>query len=170
MSDPRAHAVNDAADKGGISVALAESCTGGLIAARITAIPGVSSWFRGSAVVYATEAKERLLRLDRAELAEHGAVSVWAAGALAVAARERFRADLGLSVTGVAGPDPDERGVAPGIVYIGWSTRDEGEVRSYAIDAGGPDGRDRFREQASDIALELALWIIRKRARAALVR
>lgn len=165
MSDPRASAVDGAARKHAVSVALAESCTGGLVAARITAIPGVSAWFRGSAVVYATRAKERLLRLDRSELAEHGAVSPWAAGALAVGARERFDADLGLSVTGVAGPDPDERGVAPGRLYVGWSMRDEGEVHAYTIDAGGPDGRGRFRELAADIVLEIALWAIRRQGR-----
>jgi nicotinamide-nucleotide amidase len=149
-----------------MSLALAESCTGGLVGARITAVPGVSAWFRGSAVVYATETKGRLLRLDREQLAEHGPVSAWAAGALAVAARERMGADIGISITGVAGPGPDDRGRPAGLVFIGWSTRDEGEVNSFAIDAGGPGGRERVRSQAADIALETAIFIIRRAARA----
>jgi PncC family amidohydrolase len=161
MSDPRASTLHDVASRHGIGVALAESATGGLVAARITAIPGVSTWFRGSAVVYATSAKERILRLDRSGLAEHGPVSAWAAGMLAIGARERFGAELGLSITGVAGPGPDERDIPAGMVYIGWSTADEGEVNAFAIDASGPDGRARVRTQAADIVLETAIATIR---------
>jgi PncC family amidohydrolase len=123
VSIPDLVAQIDAAARGrGRSVAVAESCTGGAVAAAITDRPGVSTWFRGSAVTYATTAKHLLLGVDPLLIDRHGPASEPVARAMAVAARSRFEADLAVSITGVAGPDADERGVPPGSVWIGWAT------------------------------------------------
>jgi nicotinamide-nucleotide amidase len=89
----------------GRTLALAESCTGGLAAARLVDVPGASAVFRGGVVAYADESKEELLGVPRAVLQQHGAVSEPVAAAMAEGARTRFGADVALSTTGVAGPD-----------------------------------------------------------------
>ncbi len=89
----------------GLTVALAESCTGGLIGHRITNVPGSSAYLLGAAVVYANSAKEGLLGVRPATLAAHGAVSVETAAEMAQGARRVFGAQVGLATTGVAGPD-----------------------------------------------------------------
>lgn len=163
MEDLQASTLHDVAVKQRVTIAFAESCTGGLIGARITAVSGVSAWFCGSAVVYATEAKARILGLDRAGLREHGPVSIWAAAQLAIKARERFDSQIAIAVTGVAGPDPDERGVLPGMLYVGWTDGENGGVLTHVLDAGGSEGRARVRAEAADIALETAIWLARAR-------
>lgn len=89
----------------GLRLALAESCTGGLLAARLTDVPGSSSVLCGGVVAYANEAKTRLLGVPEALLREHGAVSEPVATAMANGARERFGADVAVATTGIAGPD-----------------------------------------------------------------
>jgi competence/damage-inducible protein CinA-like protein len=88
----------------GRTVATAESCTGGLLAARLIARPGSSAWVLGGVTAYANSAKEQLLDVPAAMLAEHGAVSAEVARALADGARARFGADIGVGITGIAGP------------------------------------------------------------------
>jgi len=88
----------------GLTVATAESCTGGLLAARLTERPGSSAWVLGGVTAYANSAKEQLLDVPGSVLAEHGAVSPEVAAALAEGARARFGADVGVGITGVAGP------------------------------------------------------------------
>ena len=106
----------------GWTMATAESCTGGTVAQRITALPGASQVYRGGVVSYWTSVKAGLLGVPQELLAAHGAVSEEAARAMAEGARAVTGADVAVSVTGVAGPDPDERGVPVGIVYIGLAT------------------------------------------------
>jgi nicotinamide-nucleotide amidase len=89
----------------GHRLGLAESCSGGLLAARITNVPGASDYFAGSAVTYAYEAKEELLGVPKVLLEEKGAVSPEVAEAMAIGALERFDADVAISITGIAGPD-----------------------------------------------------------------
>lgn len=101
------------------TVAVAESCTGGLVAAALTAIPGSSGYFLGGVVSYADAAKRDLLGVDPTILAAHGAVSAQAARAMAVGARERFGATLGASVTGIAGPDGGSPAKPVGLTYVG---------------------------------------------------
>ena len=90
------------------SIAVAESLTGGLLAAALTDVPGASAVFRGGVVAYATELKAVLLGVDRALLAAQGAVSAEVAGAMATGVRDRLGATVGAATTGVAGPDPAE--------------------------------------------------------------
>lgn len=100
-----------------LTLSTMESCTGGLLASTITDVPGSSAYFKGGFVAYTNEMKASLGVDDRL-IEKHGAVSREAAEAMAQAARGQLRADIGLAVTGVAGPDPLE-GKPPGLVYIG---------------------------------------------------
>ena len=102
----------------GKTLASAESCTGGLIAKRITDLPGSSAVFLGGAVTYSTPSKHRVLGVDETLLAEKGAVSPEVAAAMAEGARVLYGSDYAVSATGVAGPDSDERGNPVGLVYI----------------------------------------------------
>jgi len=103
----------------GLTVALAESCTGGLVAAALTETAGSSGFFVGGVVSYADAAKRDLLGVDGDVLSAHGAVSAQVARAMAEGARDRFGASLAGSVTGIAGPDggSDEKPV--GLTYLG---------------------------------------------------
>ncbi|MBM7775825.1 nicotinamide-nucleotide amidase [Actinokineospora baliensis] len=101
----------------GETVATAESLTAGLVTATLTEVPGASAVVRGGLVVYATDLKASLAGVDPALLAAHGAVNAEVAAQLAAGARARCGADIGVGLTGVAGPDPQD-GVAPGTVHI----------------------------------------------------
>ena len=106
----------------GLTFATAESCTGGRVAARITALPGSSSVYRGGVVSYWSEVKADVLGVPQELLDAHGAVSEEVARAMAQGARRITGADLAVSVTGVAGPDSDDRGNPVGLVYVGLDT------------------------------------------------
>ena len=111
-------------------MAVAESCTGGLIAAAITENPGSSAYFLGGVVSYSNAAKQAVLDVPADIIDAHGAVSAEVAGAMAAGARARFGADLAVGVTGVAGPDggSDEKPV--GLVYLGIAQQTEvGAIR-----------------------------------------
>ncbi len=101
------------------TVALAESCTGGLVAEVLTAIPGSSAYFLGGVVSYADSAKRDLLDVDPAVLAAHGAVSAQVARAMAEGALARFGATVAGSVTGIAGPDGGSPEKPVGLTYLG---------------------------------------------------
>jgi nicotinamide-nucleotide amidase len=103
----------------GKTVAVAESCTGGMLGARLTETPGSSAAFLGGILSYSNEAKAELLGVDRELLVTHGAVSAPVAKAMAQGARERLGADIGISITGVAGPDGGTPEKPVGLVYIG---------------------------------------------------
>lgn len=113
----------------GLTVALAESCTGGMVAAALTAVPGSSRYFRGGVVSYADEAKRDLLGVDAAVLAAHGAVSAQVARAMAEGARTRFGASLAASVTGIAGPDGGSAAKPVGLTYVGVADEAGADVR-----------------------------------------
>ncbi|MEV0643161.1 CinA family protein [Streptomyces sp. NPDC050619] len=101
----------------GETLAVAESLTGGLVAAEITAVPGASKAFRGSVTAYATELKHRLLGVDTTLLAAHGAVNPQVAAQMAVGVRKALGADWGIATTGVAGPEPQD-GRPVGTVFV----------------------------------------------------
>lgn len=104
------------------TIATAESCTGGRLASRLTAIPGVSAVFRGGVVSYWTPVKHAVLGVPEELLDRYGAVSEETARAMAEGVCRITGAEIGVSVTGVAGPDPDERGVEVGVMYLGLAT------------------------------------------------
>ncbi len=136
----------------GLTFATAESCTGGRVAQRITALPGASAVYRGGVVSYWTSVKGAVLGVPAETLDEFGAVSEETARAMAEGARRITGADLAVSVTGVAGPDPDERGVPVGIVYIGLATPDGTFCRK--MDSGRRR-RDRIQGLAANHAFDI---------------
>jgi nicotinamide-nucleotide amidase len=101
----------------GETVAVAESLTGGLVAAELTTVPGASKAFRGSVTAYATELKHRLLGVDATLLAQRGAVDPQVAAQMAAGVRKALGADWGIATTGVAGPDPQD-GQPVGTVFV----------------------------------------------------
>ncbi|MGW0940929.1 CinA family protein [Streptomyces sp. NPDC002623] len=101
----------------GSTLAVAESLTGGLVAAEITSVPGASRVFRGSITAYATELKHELLGVDAALLKDHGAVDAQVAAQMAAGVRKALGADWGVATTGVAGPDPQD-GQPVGTVFV----------------------------------------------------
>jgi PncC family amidohydrolase len=113
----------------GSTVALAESCTGGMVATAITEVAGSSGYFVGGVVSYSDDAKSDLLGVDPAILAAHGAVSAQVARAMATGARERFGATLAASVTGIAGPDGGSAAKPVGLTYIGVADAEGVDVR-----------------------------------------
>lgn len=135
----------------GMTMAAAESCTGGLIAKRLTDIPGASAAFRGGVVSYTNGVKAGVLGVSEALLDEHGAVSAPVAEAMAQGARHITGADLAVSVTGVAGPDKDDRGNEVGTVFVGLSTPEGTTVQK--LDLGR--GRERIRTMAAHYALDM---------------
>ncbi|WP_328916542.1 MULTISPECIES: CinA family protein [unclassified Streptomyces] len=104
-------------DERGATVAVAESLTGGLVAAELASVPGASRTFRGSVTAYATALKHELLGVDASLLAARGAVDAQVAREMAEGVRDRLGADWGASTTGVAGPDPQD-GQPVGTVYV----------------------------------------------------
>lgn len=108
----------------GLTLALAESCTGGLIGSLITDVPGSSDYFLGSAVTYAYGAKEKLLGVRHDTLSVHGAVSPETAAEMAQGARRLFGADVAASVTGIAGPGGGLPGKPVGLVHVHLSAPD----------------------------------------------
>ena len=136
----------------GLTLATAESCTGGRVAERITALPGVSAVYRGGVVSYWTSVKADVLGVPQETLDAHGAVSEETARAMAEGARRVTGADIAVSVTGVAGPESDERGVPVGIVYIGLATPDGTFCRPLDL---GKRRRDRIQDLSSNHALDV---------------
>ena len=135
---------------GGQTVAAAESLTGGLVGVSLSELPGSSATFRGSLVVYATDAKAAVAGVPEALLAEHGAVSEATALALARGARDRLGADWGVATTGVAGPDEQE-GNPVGTVHVAVAGPAGSAARALRL----PGDRDRIRVLAATSALDL---------------
>jgi nicotinamide-nucleotide amidase len=138
----------------GTTLATAESCTGGLIAEQITAISGVSPFFPGGIVCYSNESKVELLDVPAALIDAHGAVSAEVAKAMASGVRQRLHAELGLSVTGVAGPTGGTPQKPVGLVYLGLAHA--AGVESRRLDIGSEQPRDVIRGRAAKSALN---WV-----------
>lgn len=122
-----------------LTLALGESCTGGLVGHWITNVPGSSEYFLGGVIAYAYDAKERLLDVRHNTLYEHGAVSAETAIEMARGARKALGADIGCSVTGIAGPGGGLPGKPVGLVYIALSARDFERIERFVWD-GDRDG------------------------------
>lgn len=135
----------------GLRLAVAESCTGGLLAAQITEIPGSSAWFDGGMVVYSNRLKEQLLGIEPELLAEHGAVSEACARAMATQTIERLGSDLSLAVTGIAGPDGGSADKPVGTVHL--ALADGTNVIPLALRLHG--SRREIQNQTAQQALDL---------------
>ena len=114
-----------------LSISVAESCTGGLIGHRLTSVPGSSSYFHGGVVVYSNQSKVDLLRVDPRTLETHGAVSERTVEEMARGVKDRIKTDLGLAVTGIAGPDGGTRQKPVGTVHVGLAAREKTFSREY---------------------------------------
>lgn len=139
------------------TVCTAESCTGGLLSAMFTDVPGSSRYFVGGCVAYANRVKRTMLGVPTAELERHGAVSEPVARWMAEAARERFRTDYALSVTGIAGPGGGSPAKAVGLVYVGLAGPEDAQVRELRV--GEDAGRAAIRIRSAHSALA---WLRRR--------
>ena len=137
----------------GMTVTAAESCTGGLVAASIVAVSGASEVFSGSVVSYATRVKEELLGVDSASVREYTVVSSPVARQMAEGARRLMRADVAVSVTGLAGPSGGTEEIPVGTVFVGVSTKAGAEAFRFSFSGD----RDAVRHQAVDAALDAAI-------------
>jgi nicotinamide-nucleotide amidase len=135
----------------GFTLAVAESCTGGLVAQRLTEIPGSSVYFMEGVVAYSNEAKVRTLGVDEELIAKHGAVSAEVAEAMAEGVRRRADTDFGLSVTGIAGPGGGSEEKPVGLVYIALADDAHIEHRKLML----PGDRHLIRWRSSQAALDL---------------
>lgn len=141
------------ATRAGLTITTAESCTGGMVAAALTDLPGSSAIFERGFVTYSNAAKTDLLGVSPDTLAEHGAVSEAVAGEMAIGARHQARADIAVAVTGIAGPGGSEF-KPEGRVCFGLNYGSEAIVET--VDFGAL-GRDAVRRAARDHALNLIL-------------
>jgi nicotinamide-nucleotide amidase len=137
---------------------VAESCTGGLMAARLSERPGASAYFAGGVVAYSNEAKTELLGVDPELIERVGAVSPEVAEAMADGALDRFDADVAIAITGIAGPDggTEEKPVG----YVCWCTkRKDGSV--LARDVQLPGDRAEIRDRATTVGMHLLRRLLR---------
>lgn len=136
----------------GLTIAVAESCTGGLLGARLTAIPGSSDVVSGGVIAYSNDAKTRLLGVDGATIAEHGAVSEPVVRAMARGARERTGASIGVGITGVAGPAGGTPDKPVGTVWLGVDIAGREPIVHRGVFVGD---RGEIRFRAAQFALEM---------------
>lgn len=142
----------------GHRLGVAESCTGGLLAARLTEPPGASGYVAGSVVSYSDEAKVALLGVDRGLLESHGAVSPPVAEAMAEGALERFGAEVGVAITGIAGPGGGTE-VKP-VGYVCWCVRGPGGTK-LARDVQLPGDRAEIRDRSTTVGMHLLRRLLR---------
>jgi len=139
-----------------LTLAVAESCTGGLLGGRVTSIAGSSAYFRGGVIAYDNNIKREILGVPAADLEKHGAVSAPVVQAMAIGAAKLFGADCALSVSGIAGPDggTDEKPV--GLVFIGIFYDNQTQSRSFVFNGG----RDEVRAKSVDAALDFLIDVV----------
>jgi nicotinamide-nucleotide amidase len=140
----------------GLRLATAESCTGGLVVARLTDVAGSSDVVAGGIVAYADEVKTGELGVSESLLAAHGAVSAEVAEAMADGVRERLGVDVGIAVTGVAGPGGGTQAKPVGLVYFHVSTPDGGRGEEFSL----PADRETVRSRATIASLHLARRVL----------
>lgn len=138
----------------GLTLGTAESCTGGLLAKRLTDLPGASAVFRGGVVSYTNGVKAGVLGVPQTLLDEQGAVCADVARAMAQGARRVLGCDVAVATTGVAGPDSDERGNPVGLVYVAMAAPDGCWVRELHL-GGARERRDRVRTLAANHAFDM---------------
>jgi nicotinamide-nucleotide amidase len=139
------------------TIVTAESCTGGMIAAALTDIPGASAALYGGYVTYANAAKSRMIHVQARLIRDYGAVSNQVARAMADGARNTARADYAVAVTGIAGPDGGSEKKPVGLVYVAVSS----ELATVVIEHRFGDlGRDEIRKSSVRAALDLMLQVL----------
>lgn len=142
-----------------LTLGVAESCTGGLIAHRLTNVPGSSNYFLGGIVAYAYDVKERVLNVRHDTLYEHGAVSRETALEMARGARRLLGSDVALAVTGIAGPSGGTPEKPVGLVYIALSARDMERCERYVWSGD----RLQNKQQSSEAALRMLRQYLEER-------
>ncbi len=150
--------VGDALRKSGLTLATAESCTGGLVGHRITNVSGSSDYYKGGVIAYANEVKEKHLHVARETLEDKGAVSAECAREMASGVRTLLSSDIGISTTGIAGPTGGTPDKPVGLVYIALATKEyvDYEKRIFHKD------REGNKREAADAALEMLKGIFWK--------
>jgi len=139
------------------TIVTAESCTGGMIAAALTDVPGASAAVYGGYITYANSAKSRMIHVQARLIRDYGAVSNQVARAMADGARNTARADFAVSVTGIAGPDGGSEKKPVGLVYVAVSS----ELATVVIEHQFGDlGRDDIRKASVNAALELIVQVL----------
>jgi len=137
----------------GKTLVTAESCTGGMIGAHLTGVPGASAVYKGGVISYWSQIKQDFLDVDAVLLEKNGPVSAPVAAAMAAGVRKRMQADVAVSVTGLAGPDGDEFGRPVGTVFVGYDSATGKGVKEYCFSGD----RNSVRTQAAEAALRLIL-------------
>jgi PncC family amidohydrolase len=156
-----ARRAGDALRAGGMRLATAESCTGGLVAHLITEVPGSSDYFAGALVTYSNHVKVALAEVPQDVLDAHGAVSAQVARAMAEGARQRLGVDVAVAVTGIAGPDGGTAAKPVGLTYVAIADADGGDVRRHVWDSD----RSGNKRHSAAAALELVLERLTGRGR-----
>ena len=137
----------------GKTLVTAESLTGGGIGTVLTSVPGASAVYKGGIISYVNEVKRDVLGVPQEILDRYGAVSAWTAGYMASGVRKLLKADIAVSVTGLAGPGGDEFGHPVGTVYIGYDSEPESQVKEFHFQGD----REAVRNQTIEAALKLIL-------------
>lgn len=134
----------------GLALATAESCTGGLIGHALTDIPGSSDWYQGGVIAYSNQAKEHLLHVPGSAIHDHGAVSESVVRFMALGARIELRANLGVAVSGIAGPTGGTPEKPVGTVWIGWDVNGEQDAQVFHFDGT----RSQIKLQTASAAIQ----------------
>ncbi len=137
----------------GLTLSVAESCTGGLLSKRITDVPGASNFYKGGACTYCNEIKQKILGVSAETLDKYTAVSVQTAGEMARGIARAYETDIGVGITGYAGPDGGEDGTPVGTIHIGLYYAGQTQVRTIV----SPRGRESARRDAANHALDMIL-------------
>jgi len=150
--------INSDINKKNLTLALAESCTGGIISSIITGIPGASEFFLGAAVTYSNKSKTDLLKVDPAILEKYGAVSVQTAEAMVKGAKDLFGSDITVAVTGIAGPTGGSPEKPVGLVFIAIDFDNETKIIRNIFEGS----RNDVRSEAARIAVGMILDIMER--------
>lgn len=148
-----------------ITVATAESCTGGLLSQRITNVSGASEIFHCGIVSYANEIKERLLFVEKDMLRKYGAVSAVVACEMARGAKHQAQSDIAVGITGIAGPGSDGTDKPVGLVYVALYDGEKVQIREIRSNFSGDGVRDYNRYLSSSVALEMIVDYIKSGCR-----
>ena len=146
--------VSDQLRKNNLTVATAESCTGGLLAHLLTNISGSSEYFERGVVTYSNKSKMELLRIPQKTIEEHGAVSKQTAKAMAIGIKEQANVDIGISTTGIAGPTGGTKEKPVGLIYIGIATSRKTEAKRFLFSKDRLQNKEKTCYKALEFLLE----------------